>query len=67
MPNSSLRLKTKLEFKGHVIKILWDSDWEEYIVRFYKDGVYMAESDYYTDDKEDALDTAKATLYAWTN
>lgn len=30
----------------------------EYIVRFYDDGIRNPDADYFTDDKDDALDTA---------
>lgn len=33
-------------------------DVEEYVVKFYKDGVYQEEADYFADDYDDAWDTA---------
>jgi hypothetical protein len=35
------------------------SETREYRVRLYKDGVYVAGSDYYTDDPTDAAATAR--------
>jgi len=41
-------------------KVVYNSDWEEYVVMMYVDGHRYGEGDYYTDDKVDALVTAKA-------
>lgn len=38
-------------------KIYRNSDWQEFRVKFYRDGKYQ--SDYHTDDKEDAKSTAR--------
>lgn len=35
-----------------------DSEREEFLVRFYENGVYLADADYHTSDRDDALDTA---------
>jgi hypothetical protein len=44
-------------------KVYWDSEWREYRTRFYENGVYLGEScDSFTDDKADALATAKAEV-----
>ena len=44
-------------------KVYFDSNWSEYRVKFYTDGQYEGEeSDYHTDDREDANSTA----YGWT-
>ena len=49
--------------KGHVAKVYKDKDWGEHRVRFYSpEGKHYTESDYHTDDKEDAHDTAKYAL-----
>lgn len=41
-----------------------DTEWEEFQVRFYEDGVHLAPADYHTGDMEDALDTARAWVQA---
>jgi hypothetical protein len=41
-------------------KVIYNSDWEEYVVMVYVDGHRYGEGDYYTDDKADALITAEA-------
>lgn len=41
-------------------KVYWDSELEEYSVKFYKDGKWMGEGPtYYTQDKQDAITTAE--------
>ena len=39
-------------------KTTYNRDYNEYRVRLFVDGVYQAGADYYTDDKEDAKNTA---------
>jgi S1-C subfamily serine protease len=36
-----------------------DSEWEEFLVRFYENGVHLEDADYHTSDRDDALDTAR--------
>lgn len=44
---------------GAVAKVYYDPEYKEYTVRFYNSaGVWMGGADYFTDDKEDALNTA---------
>lgn len=43
---------------GVKAKVYFNSDFEEYIVKFYSDNVYHDNADYFTDDKDDALNTA---------
>lgn len=42
-----------------VARIYWNRVSQEYVVKFYKDGVYQEEADYFTEDREDAVNTAK--------
>lgn len=45
---------------GGMARVYRDNDWQEYRVKFYRDGVYEgAESDHHTDDKGDAIATAQ--------
>ena len=61
-PNLRL-ISTHTGPKGHVAKVYKDKDWGEHRVRFYSpEGKHYTESDYHTDDKEDAHDTAKYAL-----
>lgn len=34
----------------------------EYVVRFFQDGEHLSEADYFTDDKADAIGTARASV-----
>lgn len=45
-----------------VTKVFYDTKWEEYQVRLYVGNVLERESDYYTDDLEDAKGTAQTML-----
>lgn len=60
-----LRLvKTHTGEKGHTAKVYKDLDWDEHRVKFYNpDGSYHGkDSDYHTDDLDDAHGTAKHVL-----
>ena len=39
-----------------------DAEWLEYRVKFYKQGEWMKDADYHTDDKQDALQSASCWL-----
>lgn len=47
---------------GKQVKVYYDRDWEQYEVRFYVDGVWLDGSTYYTDDKVDAINTARHVM-----
>ena len=47
--------------QGKTARIFFNKDLGEYTVRFYQNGKHMADADYFTDDKEDARSTAKAS------
>jgi hypothetical protein len=50
---------------GHgiaVARVYRDSEWNEYRVRILRNGHPLTALDYHTDDKADALDTAKFML-----
>lgn len=38
--------------------LYFNSEFDEYTVCFYKQGVYQPNADYFTGDREDAFDTA---------
>ena len=46
----------------HRVAVHRDHEWQEYRVRVYRDGVAYSPADYFTQDVEDAVDTAKAML-----
>lgn len=41
------------------VKVYWNGDWEEYVARLFVNGVENANASYHTDDKDDAISTAK--------
>ena len=58
----SLR-KIHTETRGaRVVKVYRDSEWSEFRCRLYVAGVLRPEADYFTWDKDDAIDTAKAMV-----
>ena len=53
---------------GHNAKVYRDTEWNEYRVKFYDtEGQHLVHADYHTDDKDDALSTARAQLEALKN
>jgi len=38
--------------------VFYDFDYEEFVVKFYKDNVPIEGADYFTNDQADAVDTA---------
>lgn len=61
-----MKIVAVMQFKQYKIRILFNPDYDEYVVKFYKEDVHQANADYFTDDKQDAVDTAKSTMYAWS-
>lgn len=58
-PNLRL-VKTHTGPQGHVAKVYKDRDWNEHRVKFYNpEGKHLTDSDYHTDDVDDAHGTAK--------
>lgn len=57
----SLRLVNRIA-NGHTqkaAKVYRDVEWQEYRVKFYRNGMYQEGADYHTDDKDDAVGTAE--------
>ena len=52
------RLVFKTDGESDFAKVYYDSEWQEYVVKFYEGGKYNPEADYFTDDKDDAIGTA---------
>jgi hypothetical protein len=48
------------------VKTYKDTNWNEYRVKTYIEGQHQIDADYHTDDKEDALDTARAIVARYT-
>lgn len=48
---------------GPSAKVYKDYEWEQFVVKLYDDqGHYLPKSDYFTGDKEDAIETAKGMV-----
>lgn len=48
------------------VKTYRDTEWGEYRVKMYVKGQHLQDADYHTDDKEDALDTARGIVTRYT-
>lgn len=44
------------------VKVFYNAENAEYVCRLFKDGVAYEPADYFTDDKQDAMDSAKRML-----
>ena len=42
------------------VKIVWDSEWQQYQCRLYVENKFYQPATYFTDDLSDAIDSAKA-------
>ena len=61
--SESLRLVDTINLDNKTAKIYIDSDVKEFRVKFFVDGDYVGEkADYFTDNKEDATNTANSEL-----
>lgn len=61
--NESLRLVSKHGDGQHTAKVYKDNEWEEYRVKYFKDGKHVGEkADYHTDDLDDAKNTADGQI-----
>ena len=58
----TLRLINTIEADNSTAKVYRDSDWNEYRVKFFIDGVHQVDADYHTDDKADAISTAESIV-----
>ena len=58
----TLRLINTVEDNNNTAKVYRDSDWNEYRVKFFTDGVHQVDADYHTDDKQDAISTAESIV-----
>lgn len=54
-----LRLIRSEGINNRTAKVYRNAEWGEYQVKFYQDGDYLPDADYHTDDKADALSTAR--------
>lgn len=59
----ALRLLCSVADCSYSARVYRDTDWNEFRVRFFDANGHLTESDYHTDDKLDALDTAAYTVH----
>lgn len=50
---------TAYDATGGKTKIYRDPHNDEYIVKFFRNGLHLDAADYYTDHKDDAIDTSR--------
>jgi hypothetical protein len=43
-------------------KVKYEATSKEYVVQFYRNGAHLTQADYFTDDRQDAIDTANYTV-----
>lgn len=60
---SSLRLIATIAGPCKITKVYRDSEWDEYRVRLYREGQHLASADHHTDDKDDAMQTARTEAH----
>lgn len=54
----------RVDGKGNTAKMYRNAAYDEFVVKFYTDGVHHVDADYFTNDQTDAKDTAYAQLKA---
>ena len=58
-----MRKCKQLQLQGYTIKVMFDNEYQEYQVKCYEDNVWLGEATtYFTDDKDDAYETAENML-----
>lgn len=53
------RLIARIEDGNKVARVYRDTEWDEFVVKFWVDGERREQADYYTNDRGDAISTAK--------
>lgn len=51
----------------HSAKVYKNPEWEENVVKFFRNGAYQSKADYHTNDISDAHDTAKSALQRYAD
>ena len=55
-------LRSTKTYGSRTVKTYRDNEWDEYVCRLFLDGDLYAAADYFTNDSQDADDTAEAML-----
>ena len=48
----------RVVYRAPAATVFYDFEYEEFVVKFYRGAVYLAEADYFTTDRADAIETA---------
>ena len=48
----------RVVFRAPAATVFYDFEYEEFVVKFYREAVYLEEADYFTTDRTDAIETA---------
>lgn len=48
----------RIVFRRPTATVFYDFEYEEFVVKFWRDGAYLPDADYFTDDRADAVETA---------
>ena len=48
----------RIVYKAPSATVFYNFEYEEFVVKFYREGVYLTEADYFTTDRSDAIETA---------
>lgn len=57
-----MKLVSAFASTSRTVKVYYNSDLAEFVVKLYVDGTHYEPADYFTDDKQDADGTAAAML-----
>lgn len=58
----TLRKIAEASDMGCTVKVYRDAEWQEYRVRSYISGILLADADYHTSDRQDAMDSMTGIL-----
>jgi hypothetical protein len=50
----------RVVYRAPEATVFYDFEYEEFVVKFFRDGAYVSEADYFTNDRVDACSTADA-------
>lgn len=59
-----MRVIFVLEKGDRKVRVVHNNEYNEYIVKLYINGIRVPDADYFTDDRGDAMDTAKEMVKA---
>jgi hypothetical protein len=48
----------RVVYRAPAATVFYDFEYEEFVVKFYRGAVHLAEADYFTGDRLDAIETA---------